>query len=1131
MRSQDEPLWTFFAKVRRRWVTLAVLRGSARVFGSVGVIVLVAVMVDTFWLPTGLSLIALALTAAVVAIGQALLIWWPLRKTPSPRQVARFIEEQVPEFEDRLASAVELGSRTVRSAVQSMVITDASNQVQTVQLDRVVSSTQIRRAIGLSVAGGIVLVTALSLALTPALRAVDAASLYAFPETVRISVSPGDARVMAGGSLEVRAQVEGVTVTSRLIHPVLQVESGDEWQDIEMRADDGSFQFEFTSVSESFRYRVSAASARSDEYNVTALTVPHIDRIDVEYAYPLFTRLERRIEIDSGDVYAPVGTAVTLTVYADKPIEDGAMVLSDGSLIPLALRDDTTLTGSFEVSADDAYRVTLSDNQGLSNLSEDQYFIRAIADLPPIVRILRPDGDRSVTPLEEVTIEARADDDYGLERFEIVYAVRGDEDQAVPLPGSTDLTTRIGIHTLYIEDLGVAPGDFVTYYARALDVNRAKAFTEARSDIYFLDVTPFEQEFVEAQSQSQGGDGGTGLADLTAAQRAIVVATWKLDRQVEDLSVENEVRTVARAQGELKVRTEQALEEFGPGRRQGEVASSGTRDGAPLDLAVRSMGFAKTALENIETDEAIPHEMAALNHLLRAQAEIRQREVSRRQAAVGGGSGRPGQDLSALFDQELRRQQQTNYETRSSSGQPDNSESEALDEVRELAGRQSDLNRRKQALERQGPEVDSREFQERLERLTREQTELRDEAERLTRMLDRLGEGIQQTSGGQASSQAVRPTTQLDGERMREVSEAMRAAAGELRRGDLSGASERGRQALGRLSALEQELRYLNPEERQRAVAELQSEARDLADAQTVIAREVDQLEVGQASRDTGTRLAEEQAQMADRVDLLHEATGVLARRLDNDPEGRRTLEEVTGTVEEERLAPRLRESADTLRSAFGTSDGISEDERRSLTESEDVLRDTLTQVAERLELVPGGLSDEARRLSEELDRTRALRERLGVLERQIEALERLGEAGDLAPSATNVESNVEDESGSLAQLGEAYDRELRRAEDLLGELRRENPSLASRVNGLSGQYTRSAPGTEAFKQDFTRWDELRRDVAEALERLEASRSGLLSVEELRGRLSSGADESVPETYRALVEAYYEALAVAERRR
>ena len=132
MQGQDKPLWTFLAKVRRRWVTLAVLRGSARVFGSVGAIVLVAVMVDHFWLPTGLSLIGLALTVSVVAIGQALLVLWPLRKIPSSRQIARFIEEQVPEFEDRLASAAELGSRTVRSAVQSMVITDATNQVQTV---------------------------------------------------------------------------------------------------------------------------------------------------------------------------------------------------------------------------------------------------------------------------------------------------------------------------------------------------------------------------------------------------------------------------------------------------------------------------------------------------------------------------------------------------------------------------------------------------------------------------------------------------------------------------------------------------------------------------------------------------------------------------------------------------------------------------------------------------------------------------------------------------------------------------------------------------------------------------------------------------------------------------------------
>ena len=51
--------------------------------------------------------------------------------------------------------------------------------------------------------------------------------------------------------------------------------------------------------------------------------------------------------------------------------------------------------------------------------------MRVMDDRPPDVRILRPAGDQQITPLEEVAIEARADDDYGIARFELVYAVAG----------------------------------------------------------------------------------------------------------------------------------------------------------------------------------------------------------------------------------------------------------------------------------------------------------------------------------------------------------------------------------------------------------------------------------------------------------------------------------------------------------------------------------------------------------------------------------------------------------------------------------------------------------------------------------------------------------------------------------
>ena len=46
-------------------------------------------------------------------------------------------------------------------------------------------------------------------------------------------------------------------------------------------------------------------------------------------------------------------------------------------------------------------------------------------DRPPEVRILRPIGDQQITPLEEVAIEARADDDYGVVAFDLVYSVAG----------------------------------------------------------------------------------------------------------------------------------------------------------------------------------------------------------------------------------------------------------------------------------------------------------------------------------------------------------------------------------------------------------------------------------------------------------------------------------------------------------------------------------------------------------------------------------------------------------------------------------------------------------------------------------------------------------------------------------
>src|SRR5437762_8638244 len=120
--------------------------------------------------------------------------------------------------------------------------------------------------------------------------------------------------------------------------------------------------------------------------------------------------------------------------------------------------------------------------------------------------------------------------------------------------------------------------------------------------------------------------------------------------------------------------------------------------------------------------------MQALNALLEAQALVKKRQISRQQNAQGGpGNNNRNYDISTLFDKELQRLQETNYESRPSTAlkTPD----APAEKLKELARRQDELLRREQQLQNLQEEERKRE----LEKLTREQAQLRQEAEELAK--------------------------------------------------------------------------------------------------------------------------------------------------------------------------------------------------------------------------------------------------------------------------------------------------------------------------------------------------------------------------------------------------------------
>jgi hypothetical protein len=1201
-------------RVRKRWraqrLFEATVRGALAASAAIGV-----ALVAARWSTGAPGLLAFALAAALLlaaaALGRA---FWPLRRSPGDIQVARFIEERAPTLEDRLVSAVDVANPTLATPAAplfaDLMLADAGRRAQDVDLDTVLPAIAVRRAGFQAAASVLVLAAVLWAARGPARQAFDSASLSLFPARVVLEVTPGNARIKAGSALAIRARLVGNRAP---IIAQVQMADGDQWRGLEMSTEaPGSFRFGVDAVTAPFKYRVAAGPLTSAVYEVAVAHAPRVKRIDVEYTYPAGLRLPPRTERDGGDIYAPPGTDVRVHVFTDRPAATGEMTLGDGKRLALTSDAPAELSASLKVVDDNSYRVALADREGMGNSGETEYFIRTLDDRPPDVRILKPASDRSVTRLEEVDVEAQAEDDYGVDRLDLVYSVHGTE-KVVPLPIARGALVH-GRHTLYLEDLEVQPGDVVSYYVRARDLTRGTRPNEARSDMFFLEVKPYEQEFMLARSQGgMAGAGANGLDDLIVAQKEVVGATWKLDRRAQaakGAKSEQDIRSVSRAEADLKTRAEQTSSTFrestmrDPRRRQPQRGRGGLEppkagetlpEEDEIAAAAAAMGKAVGSLDGLKTADALPHELEALNRLLKAQSAVKRREVQRQQAGIGDGNTNRNFDLSALFDKELQKAQQTNYETKSSAESKSDPNQSALDKIKDLARRQDELLKRQQELAKNRDAMQEEELKRELEKLSRDQAELRQRAEELARQMNAQqsadskrqenakdgkapssqSEQSQNSPGQQGQSGQQGASGQGGGDasqKMRDAAEEMRNATSDLRRQDPKQASARGSRALDKLRETARQLEGARPDDRRRALGEMQLEARQMADAERQIASELGKAGSGEAGKDAVRRLAGEQERLADRARKLQETLkrqGAEGSRGSKSSEGSQGSEGSPGSersqgsrgsppvqtqaavdaareLEGQRVAERMQQAAEAMRAATSDARGLrgstaqpdtTQQARGQVGAQQDLAR-ALDKVADKLASASGAKDSESRKLSDQLARAQELREGLQQLG-QIGQNGRGGQGGTQGSSARKSpgesgEPGQGQQGGGggtgtdLGKLREEYQRRLQETKELVDQLRRDDPTFThggggSTLEGSGGVF--ASPGTEAFKQDFAKWEDLRRQATQALEQAEASLSKKLQAKQAKDRLAAGTDDNPPPEYKKQVDSYFKAIA------
>jgi hypothetical protein len=223
---------------------------------------------------------------------------------------------------------------------------------------------------------------------------------------------------------------------------------------------------------------------------------------------------------------------------------------------------------------------------------------------------------------------------------------------------------------------------------------------------------------------------------------------------------------------------------------------------------------------------------------------------------------------------------------------------------------------------------------------------------------------------------------------------------------------------------------------------------------------------------------------------------------------------------------------------------GLREGKAGRTAPAEQQIADALAQVARQIGGADAGgaQGQETQQLAGQLDEVRDARERLARLEKQIAERQpgragqngrQPGRAGTDGREGRRGERGATGEgqgSGDLPRLQQEYNKELQRTRELMNRVQRGIPESGGRMaTPEAHEWSRSAPGTEAFKQDYANWQSLAGDVAKALERVEAAVAARLSSAAAKDRLRAGGSERVPDAYKGRVSKYFESIATTRK--
>ena len=873
-------------------------------------------------------------------------------------------------------------------------------------------------------------------------------------------------------------------------------------------------------------------------FDITLYEFPAVAQIDLRYTYPSYTGVPARTEQNTGDIRGLKGATVSLSINTTGMVQTAEMVFESGRRVALNDTGSGEYRTQLTLATDDYYHIELIDQAGKANKFPVEYQVVVVEDQKPVVSITEPQRDVRVNAIEEVLIAAQATDDYGVKDLRLHISVNGEDEEVHPLitQGKKGVQEADGDYVVFLEDFTLEPGDIISYYVEAEDYFDAHG-SEA-TDMYFIEVVPFDQRFTQENNMA-GGQGGGMQSRTVVSQQEIIAATWRLHRQRDvetEESFQQGAEGLVRAQTNLMNDIEERLSAttFSVELRTNEEVQ---KVADLLRKAVEAMKEAVDELDKAALQEALTPERRALNFLLKADALNRDRNVTRNNNQSGGGGGGSMEDrMTELMDLELdisRDKYEIQQQQGSAAQQEQEQMDEALDRIKELARRQQRMANQNRQEQMQGE--DKKRY---IERLKRDQDELRKQTENLARsMQNQQNQQSQQSQSGQQGSQQVQEGLQRAVEHMREAERA-------LRNNDEQRAAASQQQALNELDKLQQDLRIAGAETTREMLNDLTREFDDLNKQEEQLTEDIEKVmqraqeNDGRVRVDELDRLEENRSNLRAKFDQFEgQAKAVEKSTRTDDPEVASAIRNMLQQMRRDELSKKLEDSEKALENRWlDFAERLQEEIETSMERMETQMRSLENQL-------PQTDEEQLRRALSDLQ---TLRESIEQMESQ--ATQRGNQPGQNQPGQNQQGENQQggnqqgqsqqgQSNGGQPGNAERSNREAAaRMQRRLDQAREAMDRLESQLEGNQA-FQRSLQGAERSMRRLTDASNtgilLDEDAAKGyfndnvykpFSELETALSKALDKIEMEKKLYGARRTQVPDEYQEAVDKYYESL-------